>query len=222
MSNKALHIHTPKDRQDLKPNKEFLCLGHADGIDPGVLPRIGRLAAHVAGAERRLHVCGLRLPAPALPPPLSGQRPYDWGFRFPVLPAVFYHSPGVLFVRWIEDDGQVIDAHPHEVLWTVVRDAKMWIDSPSPCPATVARTCPSSGRMEPGTASVSAWVSNTMELNSIFGSPVLPPPPAGQWKRNFTIPADWGNQAGSVTTLYAQATDGTGSQDIESCVITFS
>jgi hypothetical protein len=138
-----------------------------------------------------------------------------------VLPEVFYCSPSVLFVRLIEDDGHAIDAHPHEVVWKRDYDAKISITLPGPCPASVPRMFSASGTMQPDSASVSAWVSNTLEVNSIFGSPALPPPPAGQWKRNFTVPADWGNQGGT-TTLYAQATDSTGAQDIESCVITFS
>jgi len=222
---KALHIQTPKNGQRLKPSHEFLCLGFADGIDPKVLQTVGHLSAHVAAhhhGHHRLHVCGLRIPAGALPPPPEGQRPYDWGFRFPVLPRVFHHHPSTIFARLIEDDGTVIDAEPHEVKWVPVFDAKISIGSPHASPPPVLRNFPATGSEQPATASVSAWASNTMEIIAIMGSPKFPPPPAGQWERDFVIPSDWGNQAGSITILYAQATDASGSQDTASQVITFS
>ena len=220
---KALYIQTPKNGQRLKPSHEFLCLGFADGIDPKVLQTVGHLSAHVTAhhhGHHRLHVCGLRIPAGALPPPPEGQRPYDWGFRFPVLPRVFHRTTSLLFVRLIPDRGKPIDAKPHQVDWRLFFAVTIHLDHPSPCPASVPRTFQAWGIDNPTSASVAAWVSNTREMYPIWGGPASPP--AGEnWQRNFSIAAGWGNTPGSATTLYYQATDSGGASDIGSCGLTF-
>jgi hypothetical protein len=215
MATETLCIQTPKDGQKLRPQNEFLCLGFADGVDPAVLQKNGYLAAHIATPDRQLHVCGVRIPDDNLPDPPTGQPPYAWGFLFPVLPDVFHDDECVLFVRLIEDDGTTTDAEPHTVLWDEPRFLDVTIQIDDAMTPSGSRIFSADGKQSPPDGSVSAWVSNTKEVTTQWGSKEAATLPE-TWQRHFSIPVSWGNKSGSATTLYAQCTDSSGSSQIAS------
>jgi hypothetical protein len=217
----SLSIHTPADEVSLPPRIEFLCLGFGEGIDSLVFEQMTNMTACLHNRKLNLTAHGQRLTPQSLPHRPCGPQ-YDWGFRFPLLPAVFYKGETLVEVRLLLEDGTTLAARPHRIReWVALEDLSVVISLPPPPePVSVTRSFGTSGTYSPSNATVAAWVSNSSETTSIDPTTLQPMYP--NWGANFNVPASWGNTTGSTTTLWAQAIGDGGQTFNASRKVTFS